>query len=699
MTAGIEKNEFWRKLWANLPEHVSLPVVRAIVDSLDLVLGVAFGKYEKYAEVSATGLRTVSRTISELHRQGLLRKQARHDGPPVLWLPEIMDMQADEALRRAAWRADHEGENPQNYFTVGDGNVAEGEPARRAREPASDETGYEREPKATITRSPSPSTSTPSELRQQRRAIPKSPAYANDREILRLVYGELDARGLTPEDPKALTIAVHALGTSRPERFRDLDGRALRKAFLRARVRLPEGYDRWVRLIEKWDKVYDRRRARDLVDRLITAVADRPLRILDRLFNSLEQHACHPLKKVRRLELEYNFLKDNQDYFPQLRPSKTDAIKEQVYAALADGPKTIRELARRFGKSDRAISAVGLRLRVEGKITSIWREVEGQFVWARASTAPRFVPARDAIIAALKEGPMTVPVLAQKTGKGKSTVKSALHRHLLHPNGEVIRIKRGTFALAGTEPRYVSKGDAIVAALKRNGSMSFQALVREIGITPLSLPQFLERLREKGAIIRTKRGVYSLPGSAPAYVPTSDAIISALTKKPMKLGHLVQHVNKLTKSARSRGTITTVLSRLVEEGSVKQQQRYGSYSLVRRAHPMSRGVSARRKSKYLVAEPANHQHSTRRAVPSLVHKRGARMVKLRRDSRGNYSSRRCIPDDVRAEYARLYGPRCEVKFSAPARVGSAEARRRFREWDAEIIGRFEAIRDASAAKA
>ena len=75
------------------------------------------------------------------------------------------------------------------------------------------------------------------------------------------------------------------------------------------------------------------------MDRLVTAVGDRPAVIIDRLFASLEKQVCHHLKKVRRLELEYNLLIDDPCYVPQLRPLKIDAIKEQVYAALADGPK------------------------------------------------------------------------------------------------------------------------------------------------------------------------------------------------------------------------------------------------------------------------------------------------------------------------------------------------------------------------
>ena len=412
-----------------------------------------------------------------------------------------------------------------------------------------------------------------------------SPVPAHKRTLLRQaedqlihrIHAYLDAQGMTLSDPQALAKAIHTIKLSEPLKHKD--GRALVKVYRRARGRLPEGYDRWVDLIAKWDKSYDRRKARDLVVRLLAAVGDRPRGILDEMFDHLGQQICdHLPKKVRRLELECERLKKNKYHMPDLRPLKTDAIKEQVYAALADGPKTKKELARMFRKPYGAISSVGLRLRAEGQITTIWRG--GRFMWARACTAPPFTPARDGIVAALKKGPMTIPALARDTGKGRSTIKCALHRHLL-ANGTVIRTKFGSYALAGKEPPYVSKRDAIVAALKKR-PMTFQALARETRTTPLSLPQFLALLHANGTVIRTGHGIYALPGSAPVYVPTCDAIISALTKKTMKLGPLVQRVNKSTKSTRSRGTIRTVLRRLVKEGTVKQDRRWGEYRLVRR---------------------------------------------------------------------------------------------------------------------
>jgi hypothetical protein len=550
MVTGIKKNRFCDELGANLPRQVKLSVVRAIVDQVDPILGVASARYEKYAEMAATGVRTVERTIVALHRLGRLRKRARHDGPPVLWLPEIMNMKADEAVRRAR---------------------------RLARRAAA---------KTTNAAEPSLDAGMQVELRDQGRAKAKTPAHANDQEILRLIHTEWDARGLTPNDPQALTKAIHGTRKSRPVALKHMDQRAVRKAYQRARARLPGGYDGWIDLVEKWDKSYNHQQARGLVDRLITAVGKRPRGIVDKLFAHLEQQICdHWPKKVRRLECECERLEKDEFYIPQLRPLMRDGFSDQVYAVLADGPKTKDELKRLFGKTYGAISSVGLRLRNAGQIQTIWQG--DQWTWVRAGAAPVFVPARDAIVAALKKGPMTVPALAQETGKGKSTVKSALHRHLV-PNGEVIRTQLGTFALTGTAPSYISKCDAIVAALKK-GPMTVPMLAQETYTTPSSLYQFIDLLRVKGKVICTKRGVYALTGRAPVYIATSDAIISVLAKKKMKRGLVVQQVNKLTKSTRSASSIGSVLARLTEQGTVNQDEWGGEYRLARRART-SRGA-------------------------------------------------------------------------------------------------------------
>ena len=68
------------------------------------------------------------------------------------------------------------------------------------------------------------------------------------------------------------------------------------------------------------------------------------------------------------------------------------------------------------------------------------------------------------------------------------------------------------------------------------------------------------------------------------------------------------------------------------------------------------------------------------------------MVKLRQDSTGKYLARKRLPDDVREEYGRRHKAHHEAKFSAPASDGPHSAKQKFREWDAEVTARVEAIR-------
>ena len=65
---------------------------------------------------------------------------------------------------------------------------------------------------------------------------------------------------------------------------------------------------------------------------------------------------------------------------------------------------------------------------------------------------------------------------------------------------------------------------------------------------------------------------------------------------------------------------------------------------------------------------------------------------MRQDRTGKYIARKRLPDDVREEYGRRYKAHHEAKFSAPASDGPHIAKQKFREWDAEITARIEAIR-------
>ena len=209
MITDTKKNEFLGTLAAHLPDGVSFPVVHAIVHHVNPTLGIASAKYTSYAGASTTSLRTVERTISALHRHGVLQKQLR-EGAPALWFPALMDIEAGEALRRAGWLASRKDENPQNYFKAADGYLDESVHSNGASEQPHDK-------RATGELQVSNASDILQAFRRaQRLARNKSPAYANDHEILHLVHDKLDLLVLTLDDPGALGKAIRGILHTRP---------------------------------------------------------------------------------------------------------------------------------------------------------------------------------------------------------------------------------------------------------------------------------------------------------------------------------------------------------------------------------------------------------------------------------------------------------------------------------------------------
>ena len=68
------------------------------------------------------------------------------------------------------------------------------------------------------------------------------------------------------------------------------------------------------------------------------------------------------------------------------------------------------------------------------------------------------------------------------------------------------------------------------------------------------------------------------------------------------------------------------------------------------------------------------------------------MPRLAQDTKGNYRARKRLPDDVREEYGRLYGPSLEARFSAPASTKPHVAKQRYGDWLSEVERRIAAIR-------
>lgn len=61
-----------------------------------------------------------------------------------------------------------------------------------------------------------------------------------------------------------------------------------------------------------------------------------------------------------------------------------------------------------------------------------------------------------------------------------------------------------------------------------------------------------------------------------------------------------------------------------------------------------------------------------------------RMVALNRASDGRWFARKGIPEDVRDEYARLYGVRREAHLKLPGDTPRREAKVQLGEWEAEV---------------
>lgn len=69
-----------------------------------------------------------------------------------------------------------------------------------------------------------------------------------------------------------------------------------------------------------------------------------------------------------------------------------------------------------------------------------------------------------------------------------------------------------------------------------------------------------------------------------------------------------------------------------------------------------------------------------------------RMVALNRASDGRWFARKGIPEDVRNEYALLYGVRREAHLRLPANTPRYEAKVRLGEWESEVETRIATLR-------
>ena len=240
-----------------------------------------------------------------------------------------------------------------------------------------------------------------------------------------------------------------------------------------------------------------------------------------------------------------------------------------------------------------AISIMGTQLE-KRQIKSIVRG--GRFLWPVVTIQPRTCSCtRRHRRGAAKRADERFGT-GSRNRQTRSSIETALRRHLL-PNHQVIRIKFGSYALPGTHPPYIFKRDVILPALETR-PMTVAALAQATGSPLSTVYQALGPLLNQGKVICIKHGIYALRGTAPVYVTTRGLIISALTRQPMKLGPLMQYINRRTNIGRSRDTVSKILFYLERKGMIKQNQMGGEYRLARRAAAgEERRSTARRKAR------------------------------------------------------------------------------------------------------
>ncbi|WGD53982.1 hypothetical protein QA641_08800 [Bradyrhizobium sp. CB1650] len=69
-----------------------------------------------------------------------------------------------------------------------------------------------------------------------------------------------------------------------------------------------------------------------------------------------------------------------------------------------------------------------------------------------------------------------------------------------------------------------------------------------------------------------------------------------------------------------------------------------------------------------------------------------RMVALGRAAGGRWFARKVIPEEVREEYARLFGVKREAHLKLAADTAKHEAKARLGEWEAEVETRIATLR-------
>jgi biotin operon repressor len=122
----------------------------------------------------------------------------------------------------------------------------------------------------------------------------------------------------------------------------------------------------------------------------------------------------------------------------------------------------------------------------------------------------------DMILDALKNGPRTKDELIRITGKTATAIASVTQS--MAKAGEIMRARPGVFALPTADAvAHIGGSEAVVAALTTAGrAMSTRELVAATGKPRSAVDAALHRLRESGAVVTIRRGLFALAPKAAA---------------------------------------------------------------------------------------------------------------------------------------------------------------------------------------
>jgi hypothetical protein len=217
---------------------------------------------------------------------------------------------------------------------------------------------------------------------------------------------------------------------------------------------------RQVSLLERWGASPEH--ARNLMKLLAAVAGPHRLAHLDELYAKMESRRWDGRRRIEWLRQQAESMAGNPLYWPEARVPRSatgsTAIINVLRAAGKNGV-TKPALIRAIGKTPAAVASLTQSMVNDGLIV---RLRPGVFGLPTAENPQRsYVPARESVLRALRAAPGNMATTAElivATGRPRSAVDAAVFR--LIETREVVRVRRGVFALAYDAERARSRGGA-----------------------------------------------------------------------------------------------------------------------------------------------------------------------------------------------------------------------------------------------